>query len=190
MDPIPDFIVMIWFAAITLPIGYLLISIETRYLWLEIVFFGILAVSFIPFLKQHLSYKLLYAVFFLGFLIYPLRILDGMKGKNQSCFEIAQWMKSIGIHGNFTSNQSDAGPMWVIAYLTGNSFFTIERSNYSLEELKNEMKRYQVGYFVLNSENNVVGDAASDKDFKKIAARNGIDVYAFLPVMDSKSFLK
>lgn len=184
-EPDSEFMAMILIAAITLPIGYVLISVETRYLWLEILFFGILSAWILPWLQKRISINVLYAIFFLGFLIYPLRMLDIMKDKNKGYFETAEWIKAIGLHGNFTSNQSDAGPMWVIAYLSGNSFFTIERSDYSLIELKHEMKRYGVAYFLHNSENNVVADASSDADFKKIAGRNGLDVYAFLPVLNS-----
>jgi hypothetical protein len=86
-------------------------------------------------------------------------------------------LKQNNIKGSFTSNVGDAGPMWVVAYLTGNQFYTIERSDYSKAELIAELKRYKVDYYLMEMENNVLGKQVLDSIFKPVLQVQGITVF-------------
>jgi hypothetical protein len=115
----------------------------------------------------------------MGFLIYPLRSLDFMKDKNKALFETAAQLREQGIQGKITSNASDAGSMWVIAYLSQSSFYTIEQSEYTLTTLKEEMTRYKVKYFLQVNENNLIANCSSDTSFQFITRLPGMDVFEY-----------
>jgi hypothetical protein len=128
----------------------------------------------------HSRFKILFVgLFFMGFLIYPLRSLDFMKDKNKALFETAAQLREQGIQGKITSNASDAGSMWVIAYLSQSSFYTIEQSEYTLTTLKEEMTRYKVKYFLQVNENNLIANCSSDTSFQFITRLPGMDVFEY-----------
>jgi hypothetical protein len=166
-------------AAITIPLGYLMVALETRYIWLEIPIVMILGLFLLDH-YIHSRFKIVFVgLFFMGFLIYPLRSLDFMKDKNKSLFETAAQLKEQGIQGKMTSNASDAGSMWVIAYLSQSSFYSIEQSEYTLTTLKEEMTRYKVKYFLQVNENNLIANCSSDTSFQFITRLPGMDVFEY-----------
>lgn len=166
-------------AALTIPLGYLMVALETRYIWLEIPLLMILGLFLINHYLNSKYKQVIVALFFMGFLIYPMRCLDFMKDKNKSLFEAAARLKEQGIQGKITSNATDAGSMWVIAYLSRCSFYTIEQTDYSITALKKEMTRYKVKYFLQVNENNLVANCSSDSSFQFVARLPGIDVFEY-----------
>jgi hypothetical protein len=70
--------------------------------------------------------------------------------------------------------------MWVIAYLTKSSFYTIENNNYTEQELIDEMKRYGVQYYFFEAENNCLQHEPSNVYFKKINQINNLSIYQFI----------
>lgn len=142
-----------------LPLGYLTMHIETRYLWLEVFLLMILGAYLLPVYlteKSNLLKQLSIVMLAISFIVYPVIQIEALRGKNKDLFDMASEIKKAGIQGAFTSNASDAGRMWVIAYLNHNPFYTIERTDYSHEELIAEMKRYNVPYYLYVAENNML----------------------------------
>ena len=141
-----------------LPLGYLMMHIETRYIWLNIVLLMILgAVCINDFYHNHYlqkGYKIVYLLLGLSFLVFPVFSFQNLKNKNKDLFEIAAYLNQHNIHGKFTSNLDDAGRMWVVAYLSNNRFYTIEKNDFSEKELKNEIKQYGVEYYFLGMKKN------------------------------------
>ena len=168
---------------LVLPLGYWMMHIETRYIWLNVFLLmtlgGVLIKQFKEKINSHL-YVLAVFVFSLSFLITPILGFESLKYKNKDLFEYAQSLKENGIQGKFTSNAIDAGRMWVIAYLSNSSFYTIERNDYSLDELVVEMKRYGIQYFVYQSENNKPNIALDTLHFKFIFKHEGYDLYQII----------
>ena len=115
----------------------------------------------------------------LSFLTFATLQIENLKNKNRDLFDKAAWFKELKVHGSFTSNITDAGQMWVIAYLSNNPFYTIERSDYEVDELIHEMKRYKVKYFMFQAENNVLPFSLPTPIFEKIGTKYGITVYRF-----------
>lgn len=162
-----------------LPLGYLMMHIETRYIWLEVflcMILGSLLLQSLQYILGQLRYKLAVIIFAVSFIIFPILQMEALKGKNHELFEQAQNFKSYNIEGSFTSNATDAGRMWVIAYLSKNSFYTIERTDYNYQELLDEMRRYNVKYFLYESENNKV-QINLGKEFKFVFKSDGFDCY-------------
>lgn len=165
---------------VLLPVGYLMMHIETRYIWLNTFLLMILAAWFWQRSSFALSKYLQLAAGLVAassFLVFPVLQIEQLKGKNKSLFDTAAALKGHQFKGRFTSNVQDAGTMWVIAYLTGSSFFTIERSDYTAAELLDEMRRYQVKYYVYSSENNVWEPSALSEHLRLLYRAGDVLVY-------------
>lgn len=170
----------LWITMILLPLGYLMMHIETRYIWLNTFLLMVLAAGLWDRMchmwnKQLQTLTILLLVF--SFIAFPVLQFERLKGKNKSLFDMAAALKEKQFKGKFTANASDAGSMWVIAYLTGSSFYTIERSDYTAGELAAEMRRYQVPYYFYVSENNVWAQMAIDSQFKPLFKAGGVQVF-------------
>ncbi|HNB81647.1 MAG TPA: hypothetical protein PLP14_06070, partial [Chitinophagaceae bacterium] len=165
-------------SACILPLGYLMMHIETRYIWLEVFLTMILGTQLfsIWYTGNKAAIKktgiLLLAS---SYLIFPLVQTEALRYKNKDLFDWAAALKQKNWSGRFTSNATDAGRMWVLAYLTHSSFYTIEKQNYSREQLLSEMKHYQVPYYFFCSENNLNG-VQPDTAFNPLIHLSGLDV--------------
>jgi hypothetical protein len=113
-----------------------------------------------------------------SFIIFPILDIKNLTFKNKDLFTCSDALKNSHIQGSFTSNGVDAGRMWVVAYLTKNPFYTIERTDYSIEELISEMKRYNVKYYLFQSENNKPDIRLSNNNFTFIMKGDGYDIYS------------
>lgn len=162
-----------------LPLGYLMMHIETRYIWLNAILLMVLGALLIQRVLQYFQTKilkhLLYTIFALSFIAFPLFQFENLKYKNKDLFETADFLNKNSIKGKFTSNVSDAGRMWVIAYLTKSNFFTIEKTEYSYQQLMDEMKRYDVKYYFYESENNIIEGNIHGLD--KVVIYRNLQVY-------------
>lgn len=145
---IPDDQKKILWAIILLPIGYLTMHMETRYIWLLLFLILILGFRFIENLNG--TYKTrhsLLLIFCLSFLLCPLLGLQALRLKNKDLFVRAHELTENKIAGKIVSNIDDEGSFWVISYLADLNNYTIEHGNYSLEELLAEMERYGISYY-------------------------------------------
>lgn len=167
---------------VLLPAGYLVMHIETRYIWLNSFLLLIAGVKLLEHARPAIplfAARLATIVLSISFTVFPVLDCENLRFKNKDLFETADLLKANQIQGTFTSNASDAGRMWVIAYLSGMSFYTIERSNYSANELTQEMKRYDVGYYMLNSENNCLPIETDTNLFQHVLKGPNVDLYRF-----------
>jgi hypothetical protein len=167
---------------IILPLGYLMMHIETRYIWLAVILLMILGAYLIDKLANLYANKYiqhaLYGILAISFLVFPLYQFENLKDKNKDLFEFADVLNKNHIKGKFTSNMSDAGRMWVVAYLTKSNFYTIEQSGFTQEALLNEMKKYQVRYYFFESENNT--STLQMEGMKSIFKYNNIEILELL----------
>jgi hypothetical protein len=139
---------MVVLALCVLPLGYLTMHIETRYLWLSLF---LLPIVFDRFVLKHIKrYKTFWAVIWgVSFLVFPFLQFEQLRNKNKDLFQEAQeWRKEKFTQIPFTSSASDEGRMWVLAYLSRSQYYTIEASSYTEAELVNEMKRYRVKWYL------------------------------------------
>lgn len=160
-----------------LPLGYLLMHIETRYIWLILFLSFIVGVLLIEKMVANHYAKLAIVILGFTFLVSPILQLKNLNNKNKELFEIADFVKQNNLKGSFTSNTVNGDNMWVVAYLTKNPFYTIERTDYTQQELLDEMKRYHVKYFFEVSENNKLNFQLDSNIAKKIAHQDGLDIF-------------
>jgi hypothetical protein len=156
------------FAIAIMPLAYLSMHIETRYIWLSGILLFVLSSIFLmqmqkpncpigSMMKNYKKANFFSSILLLGsFVVFPLLQINVLKNKNKNLFAIAKQLNENHIQGTFTSNVSDAGNMWVIAYLTHSQFYTIEKTDYSEDELVEELNRYKVKYYFLQIENKKV----------------------------------
>ncbi|MCC7029059.1 MAG: hypothetical protein IT257_02055, partial [Chitinophagaceae bacterium] len=141
-----------------LPLGYLMMHIETRYIWLNGILLMVLgAILYDRFASrlQKVVRHILPLIFAISFVVFPLYQFENLSHKNEDLFNISASLREQNIHGSFTSNTKDAGRMWVIALLTHSQYFTIEKTDFNYAALMAEMKRYNVKYYFFESENNI-----------------------------------
>ncbi len=172
------------FTILILPLGYLMMHIETRYIWLNIFLLMIAGAVLLERVKKFIHpYLYLISIFILAFsfIIFPVLNIENLKNKNKELFEYAAILEKNNIKGSFTSNAIDAGRMWVVAYLSQNQFYTIERTDYTEQELIDEMKRYHVTYYLFQSENNKPSIQLDEQFFHLLFKTNGFDLYELRP---------
>lgn len=169
---------LLWLSCLILPLGYLAMHIETRYLWLSAI---LLLIAGFYLIEQHLHIRKLrfiaMCLLCLSFIYFPVLQFESLRYKNKDLFDKADWLKKNGMKGSFTSNITDSGQMWVIAYLTGNSFYTIEQTGYSFNELNTELGKYKVDYFIQESENNMEKNVIQEKGWELVASGYDFQVY-------------
>lgn len=140
---------------ITLPAGYILLHVETRFIWaLSFVFMiagGLLMQQLFSSIRIG-KWQQLFAwlIFFGSFLLEPLNQLKDQAFAHKDFFTTAEMMKQNSISGKFTSN-TKKGECMVIAYLSGNSYYTITKPSYTTDELLKEMELYTIQYYFFYS---------------------------------------
>lgn len=173
---------LVFLTICALPIGYLMMHIETRYIWLNVILLmligGMLLQSNISMFKNKIAQHSMYLVFAFSFALFPIFQFENLKFKNKDLFDMAEDLNAKNIHGKFTSNHVDAGRMWVVAYLTKSNYFTIENTKYSASALHDEMKRYGVRYYFNFLENNI-GESQIE-GMKKITSCEGLEIFEFV----------
>lgn len=140
---------------LSMPLGYLAMHIETRYIWFCSILLITIGGQLIEQYIKPALHLLTASLLCLSFLVSPILQFDFLKNKNKELFEWSEKVEKNNIHGSFTSNTKTADRFFVVAYLTKNQFYTIEKSDYSLEELYNEMRRYKVSYLFYETQESI-----------------------------------
>lgn len=179
IDEDSSLIHVIILTALLLPVGFLAMHIETRYIWLNVILLMLITIKLLEksSWKRSVLKNIAVVIVALSFITYPIYAVEQLKYKNKDLFDMAATFREFGIKGRFTSNISEEGRMWVVAYLTHNSYYTIERTEFSEKELLKEMKKYQVDYFVLEINKLTQSLNLSPDRWEKIIDSNQIQVY-------------
>jgi 4-amino-4-deoxy-L-arabinose transferase-like glycosyltransferase len=149
-------------ACLVMPLGYLAMHIETRYIWLS----GLTGIILCIIVLQHLNYqryKWALSIFFaMSLLVYPAYHMYQLRNKGKQNFELAQLFKQHNLQQcKFTGNAEDASDAWVIALLSRSHFYSIDQFDYRAEDLISDMKRYSLTHYLYKAEN----DAITSKQF-------------------------
>jgi hypothetical protein len=136
---------------VTLPIGYLLMHIETRYIWVD-VFLLLIAGAFL--LQHVLQYSgtnrntafICWLCFFGSFLVYPVNGLKDTIGKDKEVFVLAEKVKQLNLKGRFASNDN-RNVMGRMAYLSENASLPQYSKYYTQAEFLKELNEKQVNYY-------------------------------------------
>jgi len=138
---------LLW-AMILLPLGYLAMHIETRYIWLSL--FLLIPLGFYWLEELAISEgkrKLLYLVFGISIIAFPLFKLFDLNEKNKNLFVLADELKANNIKGKIVTNLNDEGSFWIVSYLAGLTNYTIEEDQFDYAEMVKEMQAYKITYY-------------------------------------------
>jgi hypothetical protein len=171
----------LWLAAVIIPLGYLTMHIESRYIWLAqivgIVFSGILINKLLT-IKSQIFATLLVAICLLA---YPIYNLEALRNKGKSNFELATMLEKNNIkNAKIISNNTDAGNMWVACYLSNNQFYTIENFNYTPTQLSTEITQYKIQYYILAKDGSCSSLQIPNYTSTLIAENNNYIVYSLI----------
>lgn len=151
-------------ALLVLPLGYLAMHIETRYLWLSLFLLPILFNQFYTTIQGKLKYVVL-SIWVISLLVFPILQMEVLREKNKDLFYAATELQNLGFQGvKFTSTTPDEGRMWVLAYLTKSYCYTIEAETFQVKELEQEMGRYSVPYVVMEKSTCIDGFIPIEND--------------------------
>lgn len=138
------------------PCGFLLFSIQSRFLWISnLVGLALAGVILSELLKTNFlkrKYALLFSFIMVGsFYIYPAMQLKNQYGSGKKLFEIASVLKKNNIKGNIlTSIQSDTdySNSIIINYLIQSKFYGSYIRDYSTKEILQAIKDYHINYYI------------------------------------------
>lgn len=158
--PAPIMAVYIFF--VSLPLGYIMVHLESRYLWLMLPLGMVIIVKEMPPIKSPLLKKYLLPLFVLSLMAFPIWGLKGMFNDGRAEYEFAQLLKAKGISGaRFVSNLHPR-LLSKIMYFSGNSFYVIskqkpeahENKTANTQRLMREVQRYNISYYLYSPKGN------------------------------------
>lgn len=137
-------------AAAILPLGYLLLHFEARYIWLLLPLSMIFAGIWIERLREHFAEPigLQIATFCvaLSFLAYPAYDMKKLFRSGEGVYRLAETLTQYNIRGSFTSNDNPSRS-GCLAYWLGCNYFTPSSERMNREELLKDMRRYRVMFY-------------------------------------------
>jgi hypothetical protein len=135
----------------TLPACYVLLHIETRFIWVLsfLIMIGgasLLQNWFTQVVFAPWQQRIIWTVYFCSFLLYPLDHLKDSAFAGKEFYDTAAAMKKNNISGSFTSTARKSETS-VIAYLSGNPYYTRSKVSYSTKQMMDEIKQYRIKYY-------------------------------------------
>lgn len=149
-------------SCLLLPLGFLLTTVETRYLWYLLPPGMILGVLFIESIPTRKWKNLLFIIFPLSILVFPAICMKKMYNEGANDYKTAMQLDNFHIRGSFTSMASpglETHRMIRLAYFSGNQLYTDGRLDFTQKDVLKEMRRYRVNYFF------IYGDKATESTF-------------------------
>jgi hypothetical protein len=134
------------------PLGFFLVNFEGRYIWymlpLSIVVGIITLQNIATALNKRWLAGILYVVFAVSFLFYPLMRLHEMRDKGRYEYKVAECLKNHNITGPFTAEASakDRQEAQRIAYFSGNAYYNVPQLYVPNDTLMQEIYRYHIKY--------------------------------------------
>ncbi len=138
-------------AAAIMPLGYLLLHVEARYIWLLLLIGMILGSVWLEALRHWLNHRLAFGaavwIFAASFVIWPIYDMKSLFGAGADVRTEALRLRSLGLTGTFTSNDhpSRSG---LLAYWLGSSYYTPVSETLRPEAILADMRRYKVNFYL------------------------------------------
>jgi hypothetical protein len=177
--------ILIW-ASLILPLGYMLIHMEARYIWL-LVFTGLIfgCIWLNKFKEQITSfqYKSLVTLFMLSFLVYPSYKMKDIYFKARHLNEIN--FTRCNLQGSSFTSNGNPNQMAVIALWHNMQYYTLDVP-ISHKDLLSEMRRYHINYYILYFDKNLRNNSMQFYDennnpFQIVCSIPGMNIYGIYP---------
>ncbi|EKQ52943.1 MAG: hypothetical protein B655_1614 [Methanobacterium sp. Maddingley MBC34] len=137
------------------PLGYLLIVLDVRYLWILFVLLVIMGFYLLQllfkngFLNQY-GKKILAITLMISFVIMPISGLYGSYNAYENFYKMANQLKEHGIEGNIASsgNTTHYGEDIIISFFMDTSYFGYAKEDTTYTQLVSELKKYNIDYYI------------------------------------------
>lgn len=181
--------VLMW-AAVIMPLGYVLLHFEARYIWL-LGYIGIILGSvWLMALQKYITppklWYVLIWIFALSYTSYAFYDMKLLFRKGEDLYMQAQQINKLGLKGSYTSNDKPTrAPM--TALLVNCPYYTIEYPDFSRAELLEEMRRYGVRYYFLyhapHDGPSIKFDDEAGRPFPELTGGNipGLKIFEIIP---------
>jgi len=132
--------------------GYILINLETRYIWIVYILVLLLSAMFFTQVTERLKFiskrKYLFQVIFLiSLLLFPIYALKRPFKKYNELYSLSETLNSnFNIKGNVASDTSWTETNY-ISYILGLRYYNEAKDNLTEEELINNLKQYDINYY-------------------------------------------
>jgi len=137
-------------ASLIMPLGYLLLHFEARYIWLLVPGGMVLGANLLSQYRERLGSKKLIRwisiVFALSFLAYPAADMKALFRKGEDVYKLANALTSLNIRGSFTSNDNPSRS-GCLAYWLGCNYYAPVREVLKREDILADMYRYRVMFY-------------------------------------------
>lgn len=135
-------------ATAILPLGYLTVHVESRYLWLLLPIALIFSYHILQKIYDTTKFKavgygsaLLIATTFWA---HPMIEMEKLLDKGKTEYMEAQVIIDAGLKGqNFISNRN-GGELWKIMYWSQNQFYETQQKKYTASQLASEINKYEI----------------------------------------------
>ncbi len=135
-------------AIVILPLGYVSVHVESRYLWLDGFLGSILLFVFLEKIINGHQYKMLAiavtGIVALSFWAYPAIDLEVMFNKGKYEYETSMELKKNGFYQKRFISNLQGGPAWNIAYWTESQFYDQVSDSLSQEALESDMAKFEI----------------------------------------------
>lgn len=137
-------------AAAIMPLGYLLLHVEGRYLWLLLPVGMMLGAKWLELVSQHVNNRkarlLSGWLFALSFIVYPAYDMKELFKKGEDIYGLAGSLAAHNIRGSFTSNDnpSRAG---LLAYWLGCNYYAPASAVIEPQKLMEDVHRYNIEFY-------------------------------------------
>jgi hypothetical protein len=189
---------IIYFSILLLPTGYIMVHLESRYLWYALPLGMLIGGLYIQKYNSNYERKKKYAVIVLSLslMVYPLLKLKDMYHLGKDEYLFAQRLKSIGFKGqDFVSNVHPR-LLSKIAYFSGNRFYVVSKQKPPASALDIEMerpgntkalvediKRYDIRYYLHAKRSSGILVNPSFDDIFYDNLKNASGIISFKPIL-------
>lgn len=143
------------------PLGFLLFSVQSRFIWItDIIVMVLCGIILSELAKEGFRLKryafVLSLLIVAGFYVYPFLLLKMRYGSGKKLFDVAAALKKNNIKGKMMGGvQSDSGlsDMIIINYLNHSRYYGPYTSNYSWEEILSALERFRIDFYVYSYNN-------------------------------------
>ena len=137
-------------ATLIMPLGYLLLHFEARYLWLlvpvSMILGGVWLGAFRNWARNALAYRTICILFAASFIIFPLYDMKQLFRKGEDIYKLAAILGAYNIRGSFTSNDNP-NRSGCLAYWLGCNYYTPVSEVVDRAAILSDMQRYRVMFY-------------------------------------------
>ncbi|HUR12756.1 MAG TPA: hypothetical protein VM012_15375 [Flavitalea sp.] len=142
------------FSILLLPLGYLLVHIEPRFLWpatflLLIASFHLLSFLFHTYRFPQYAKLICWITLTASFLVPPLNALQDMAGSGKDVYSLSKDLEAHAIKGAFASSQEEYSNMRKASFLSGNRYFESFEPDPSDEWTLSQIRSRKIEYYFL-----------------------------------------